>query len=150
MEQISKNFALSEFSISATAMQKGISNEIPETVKPAVRALVLNLLQPICDRTGWRDKINSGYRCPALNAAVGGAATSQHTKGEAADNVFYVVKSDGGYNVAPIDVLREVIAAGLDFDQMIAYPTFVHLSYVEGRPNRKQVLYSGTYKGARL
>lgn len=146
MEQISKNFALSEFSASTTARQKGISNEIPETVKPAVRALVLNLLQPICDYAGWRDRINSGYRCPALNAAVGGAATSQHVKGEAADNAFYGASG----NIPTIDVLREVLASGLPFDQMIAYPTFVHLSYVEGRPNRKEVLYSSTYKGPRL
>lgn len=135
-----------EFSASATARQKGIPNEIPETVKPVVRALVLNLLQPICDRTGWHDKINSGYRCPALNAAVGGAATSQHVKGEAADNVFYAASG----NIPPIEVLRVVLDTGLPFDQMIAYPTFVHLSYVEGRPNRKQVLYSRTYKGPRL
>lgn len=146
MEQISKNFAMHEFSASETARRKGLANEIPETVKPAVRALVLNLLQPLCDRTGWRDRISSGYRCPALNAAVGGVPTSQHTKGEAADNVFY----DDAGNVPSIEVLREVLAAGLPFDQMIAYPSFVHLSYAEGRHNRRQVLYSSTYKGPRL
>ncbi len=146
MEQISKNFSMEEFGRSVTARKFGISNEIPENVKPAIRALVLNLLQPICDRTGWRDRINSGYRSPALNKAVGGVATSQHVKGEAADNVFF--RADG--EVAPVDVLREVVLSGLPFDQAIAYPTFVHLSYSETRQNRRQVLYSPTYKGPRL
>lgn len=147
MEQISKNFKMSEFAVSATASAKGISIIIPEDKKPAIRALVLNILQPICDATGWRDKVNSGYRSPKVNELVGGAAPSQHMVGEAADNMFFM---DGGGFIAPIDVLRKVVELGLDFDQMIAYPAFVHLSYTTSRANRKQILYNSSYKGPRL
>lgn len=151
MEQISKNFRMSEFSVSATAVAAGIPNEIPERVKPAVRALVTNLLQPLCDRCRWHDRINSGYRSPQVNALVGGSPRSQHLRGEASDNVFYYVDAAGRkMNIAPINVLRAVEREGLDFDQMIAYPTFVHLSYTTTRPNRRQVLYSKDYRGERL
>ena len=137
MEQISNNFKMAEFRVTNT----GLSNEIPENVKPAIRALVDNLLQPICDGSGWRCGINSGYRSQEVNRRVGGASTSQHLKGEAADCVFYV---------APITVMREVVRLGLDFDQMIAYPSFVHLSYTTTRPNRKQILYDKSYNGSKL
>lgn len=141
---------MAEFSVSATASTKGIPNVIPETVKPAIRALVLNLLQPLCDATGWHDQINSGYRSPEVNKLVGGVATSQHLKGEAADNMFF--KKVGGKTVyiAPIEVLRAAVASGLDFDQMIAYNGFVHLSYTTTRPNRHQILYNKSYNGPRL
>lgn len=150
MEQISKNFKMSEFSVSAKADAAGLNNEIPEHIKPAVRSLVTKLLQPICNLMGWRDRINSGYRSPEVNRLVGGASTSQHVKGEAADNVFYKTEGGNTVNIAPINVLRAVMQAGLDFDQMIAYPTFVHLSYTTTRANRRQVLYSKDYRGARL
>lgn len=147
---ISKNFKYAEFSASATASARGINNEIPENVKPAVRALVLNLLQPLCDRTGWSDLITSGYRSSELNRAVGGAAASQHCKGEAADNKFYRKVNGVTRYVIPIEVVRILLTSGLDFDQAIVYPSFVHLSYTAARPNRRQVLYDKTYKGDRL
>lgn len=150
MEQISKNFKMSEFEDSSTAKAAGIPNVAPDSAKAAIRALVANLLQPLCDQTWWRDRINSGYRSPELNRLVGGAATSQHVKGEAADNVFYNVEGGKAIPVKPINVLRAVMQLGLDFDQMIAYPTFVHLSYTTTRPNRREVLYSKDYKGERL
>jgi D-alanyl-D-alanine dipeptidase len=142
MEQISKNFKMSEFKTTST----GLPNEIPDDVKPAIRALVLNLLQPVCDAMGWRCKINSGYRSPAVNMAVGGVTASQHLTGEAADCVFL----PEGLTALPIDVLRAVIELGLAFDQMIAYPNFVHLSYTTKRANRRQVLYNKSYMGVRL
>jgi hypothetical protein len=145
---ISSNFNMAEFSASATAAAAGIPNVIPENVKPAIQALVLNLLQPLCDAAGWHDRINSGYRSPEVNKLVGGVETSQHRTGEASDNVFYAVKPNGGgYNIPPIDVARKVVEAGLDFDQMILYPGFVHLSYTTKRANRKQILYNKSYKG---
>lgn len=150
MEQISKNFSMAEFSASATAANAGILNDIPDNVKPAVRALVSELLQPLCDYAGWRGKINSGYRSPALNGLVGGVATSQHVRGEAADVVFF--RKEGGKTIyiASVEVLRVLTASGLNFDQAIAYNGFVHLSYTTARPNRRQILYNSFYTGGRI
>ena len=141
---------MAEFSVSNAARTAGLRNDIPESVKPAIRALVTNLLQPVCDATGWGDRVSSGYRSERVNLLVGGAATSQHLKGEAADNMFFEKTEEGIRYVAAIDVLRAVVARGLDFDQMIAYPNFVHLSYTTARPNRRQILYSKSYAGPRL
>lgn len=150
MEQISNNFSMAEFSESAKAKAEGIANTIAEDVKPAIRALVLNLLQPICDITGWRCRINSGYRSPEVNSLVGGVSTSQHVKGEAADCVFFKRENGETVYITSIDVLRAVIKNGNTFDQMIAYPSFVHLSYTSTRPNRRQIIYHKSYKGQQL
>lgn len=150
MEQISKNFKMSEFEASDTASAQGINNRIPEEIKPAIRSLVKNLLQPICDATGWQAKINSGYRSPKLNSAVGGVPTSQHLKGEAADCKFYYKDNNNKAVYLPsYYVMKIVKALNLTHDQMIAYNTFVHLSYDESA-NRKQTLYNSSYNGQKL
>ena len=86
MGTISKNFSYSEFERSETAEKKGIVNVIATArVRDSIQALVLNVLQPLRTALGVEMHINSGYRCPELNEAVGGVPTSQHMKGEAAD-----------------------------------------------------------------
>ena len=140
--RISKNFTLDEFNVSASHPE--LAKGIPINVRPAIIALVTHILQPICDKTGWTCKINSGYRSIELNRAVGGAPTSQHMKGEAADCVFMKDKKP----VPIIEVLK--VGKELNFDQMIAYPTFVHFSYTRLRANRKMVLYNSSYVGKRL
>ena len=140
--RISKNFTLDEFNVSASHPE--LAKGIPINIRPAIIALVTHVLQPICDKTGWTCKINSGYRSIELNRAVGGAPTSQHMKGEAADCVFMKDKK-------PVPII-EVMKVGkeLCFDQMIAYPTFVHFSYTRLRTNRNMILYNSSYVGKRL
>ena len=133
---------MDEFNVSASHPE--LARGIPINIRPAIIALVVHVLQPICDRTGWSCYINSGYRSIELNRAVGGALSSQHMKGEAADCVF---KKDGKA-VKIIDVLKA--GKDLNFDQMIAYPSFVHFSYTRLRANRKMVLYNSSYKGEKL
>ena len=140
--KISKNFRMDEFNVSASHPE--LAKGIPINIRPAIIALVVHVLQPICDRTGWTCKINSGYRSIELNRAVGGAQSSQHMKGEAADCVFM----KDGKAISIIDVLK--VGKDLNFDQMIAYPTFVHFSYTRLRANRKMILYNSSYKGERL
>lgn len=149
--RLSENYKLSEFAVSDTAAKRGIYFTVPENYVPHVRALVDNLLQPISSATGWTNVISSGYRPPNVNSMVGGVDTSMHLVAEAADCNF----NTGGRKVAPIDVAEKVLAlqkAGVikAFDQMILYPTFVHLSYTARRANRNQVLYSSTYRGRRV
>lgn len=141
MGTISRHFSFKEFEKSDVASRHHINNTITDwEVRDNIVALVENILQPLRDAWGQPLFINSGYRCPELNAKVGGVATSQHTKGQAAD----VGCSD------PLALARLAKKMDLDYDQMIVYPTFVHFSYTEDRKNRNQILYSSKYKGEKV
>ena len=88
--RLSKNFTYEEFIRSSTAERMGIDNrpktkEEEKTVIENLRNLCLEVLQPLRDYVGAPVHINSGYRCKALNLAVGGVKNSQHSRGEAAD-----------------------------------------------------------------
>lgn len=129
--KIGKNFTMEEFMYSETAKRYGLKNE-PDTVQcDSIRKLVSFLLQPLRELYGKPFYINSGFRSEQLNKLVGGVSTSQHKKGEAAD-----VRVDN-----PRQLLAELQKSGLDFDQAILYPTFLHLSY-KSAGNRKQILYA--------
>lgn len=108
---------------------------VPENVK----ALVENVLDPLREKYGKPIKVNSGYRCPKHNLAVGGATQSQHMKGEAADVAPSALVS--GFKIQ--DELAKMVAIIKEngkFDQLIIYPTFLHVSWKRYGPNRKQVL----------
>lgn len=144
MGTISKDFSYLEFERSETAERMGICNVITTfAVRDAVKELVEKVLQPLRDRVGHPLRVNSGYRCPELNRAVGGAATSQHVRGEAAD-----VAAADPYLLARVvwdtPEIREQV------DQMILYPDFLHLSHKRGGPQRRQLLYNKRYTGERL
>ena len=147
MGTISRNFSWSEFEESATAKAKGILNIINTfEIRDSVKALVLKVLQPLRDAYGKPMKVNSGYRCPQLNAAVGGVPTSQHCKGEAAD--IHTGNHTESYRLARLAKTTPAIMR--EIDQMILYPTFVHFSHkLKGR-NRQQILYNKSYKGRRV
>lgn len=80
----SKNFTVDELCKSEIAIRRSIDNTPTETVISNLQALVLNVLQPIRNSLG-PITINSGYRSPAVNVAVGGSPTSDHCLGMAAD-----------------------------------------------------------------
>ena len=137
MVNLSKNFTLQEYIKSQTALRQGIDNTPSEEHLESAKKLFESVVQPVRDNFGVT-VINSGYRGPALNAAVGGSATSQHCKGEAVD-----IECPGTPNY---DVTRW-IEDNLDYDQLIlefytpGIPDsgWVHVSYkTEG--NRKQSL----------
>lgn len=141
MGTISKNFDYKEFEESETAERMGICNIIRSfAVRDAIKSLVDEVLQPLRDIAGKPLHVNSGYRCPELNAAVGGADTSQHAKGEAADIAFS----------SPVKLARIAIQNKLPFDQLILYPTFVHFSHKLNGQQRGQVLYNKSYKGPKV
>lgn len=129
--KLSPNFKLKEFTQSATATRLSIENNPNQLQISKLELLVTQVLQPLRDAYNEAFFINSGFRSLALNKAVGGVPTSQHTFGEAAD-----------VRVAnPRKLLQTLQASGLDFDQAILYPTFLHISY-RSKSNRKQVLYA--------
>lgn len=83
--RLTNNFTLEELYASATAARKGIDNSPSPIVQQNLRMLAENILQPIRDEYKHPIQVTSGYRCAALNKAVGGAKTSQHLTGCAAD-----------------------------------------------------------------
>lgn len=129
--KLSENFTLEEFVRSDIATDLQIENVPDELEIDNLKKLTIRLLQPLRLLYGKSFHINSGYRCPQLNEAVGGVATSQHMRGQAAD-----IRVDD-----PRALLTALLKSRLDFDQAILYPTFLHLSYNSGQ-NRKQVLYA--------
>ena len=137
MVSLSKNFTLQEYIKSQTAVRQGIDNTPSDEHLESAKKLFEMVVQPVRDHFGVT-VINSGYRGPALNAAVGGAASSQHCKGEAVD-----IECPGTPNY---DVARW-IEDNLDFDQLIlefytpGIPDsgWVHVSY-KSEGNRKQSL----------
>lgn len=80
-----KYFTIEELCKSTTANRLKIDNRCDSGVAVSLAALVENVLDPLREWYGKPISVNSGYRCPALNKAVGGSATSQHMSGQAAD-----------------------------------------------------------------
>ena len=89
-------FNLSELSASASAERLAIDNTPPRAAQRMLTILVEQLLDPIRRRYGAPIIVTSGYRCPALNTAVGGVANSHHIVGCAADIVASPNPSQGG------------------------------------------------------
>jgi zinc D-Ala-D-Ala carboxypeptidase len=81
---LSKNFTITEFIKSQTALRQGIDNTPEDKHLEAAKLLFEKVVQPVRNEFG-PTTINSGYRGKELNKAVGGSATSQHCKGQAAD-----------------------------------------------------------------
>ena len=134
--KLSKNFSLEEMLSSDTARRCGIDNKPQsEEVVENLRALCLEVLQPLRDHLGRPVTITSGYRCKELNKRVGGVRNSQHLKGEAAD-----------IRVKNREELIEMMKFLMDetqFDQLIWEKTgateWVHVSYKRNENNRGRV-----------
>lgn len=143
MGNITRNFSFEEFEHSETALRERIDNRIPSAeVGGAIRALTVNVLQPLRDDLGAPVIIESGFRCADLNRLVGGQDRSQHKKGEASD-----IRSPF-YN--PLAIARAIVRLKLPFDQLILYPTFVHVSHKYKGKQRNQVLYNRRYTGEKI
>ena len=111
--------------------------EMPAEARVNIEALVEAVLDPARERLGKPIRVNSGYRCPRHNEEVLGVRNSQHMKGEAAD----IAPVDSGQvKVDSLERLVEMIKRNGKWDQMIVYPTFVHVSWKRNGPNRHQVI----------
>ena len=128
--QLSEHFSLDELTASTTAVRLGIDNTAPPEVVEALKVAAAGLEQ-VRTLLGRPMHIDSGYRCPQLNAAVRGAKNSAHMSGFAADFVC----PDFG---SPIEIVHAIQASPIPFDLLIQEGTWVHISFA---PNlRRQVL----------
>ena len=129
--RLTKNFDLMEFTFSLTAGRVGIDNSVPEELMPNIQLTAVKL--ELARRAlGHPIIITSGYRCPALNARVGGAANSAHTQGLAVD-----FRSPFG---TPKQICQRLIDAGVQFDKLIQeHNQWVHIGFSPTK-NRQIVL----------
>jgi hypothetical protein len=129
---LSEHFTLEEMIFSQTAVRHGITNLPGPAEIENLRALCAGVLEPLRLLARRPLHITSGYRSPELNRRIGGAVTSQHCRGEAADLV------------APgltVEQLIELVArARLPVDQAIHEGTWLHVSHTARRPNRGEFL----------
>ena len=124
-----KYFTIEELSRSATAERLGIVNKGDARIVENLTVLTDCLLDPRRAVWGAPLRVTSGYRCPALNRAVGGVANSHHLRGMAADLV--TVANSQCENERLFDVL---ISSGLRWTQAIMERsrrgvTWVHVAY---------------------
>lgn len=135
---LSKNFTLSEMVKSETALRNNLDNTPGDKEVVNLKTLCEKVLQPVRDHYGKGVKVNSGFRHPNVNAAVGGSKTSDHCQGQAAD-----IEIPG----VPNAELAEWIKANLAYTQLIlefytpGIPDsgWVHVSYVEGNLKKQDL-----------
>ena len=132
-----KYFSYSEFFKSDAAEKHQVKN-IPDDAQLSqvlgnIKALVINVLDPLRAKIDRSIIITSGYRCQRVNELVGGSETSQHLSGKAAD--IYVK----GYTPQQMEVVYRIIQMFYDFDQLIFYPSknIIHISW-NGDKNRQE------------
>jgi zinc D-Ala-D-Ala carboxypeptidase len=129
---LTPNFTLEEMTASQTATRLSINNKPNDETVAALTALCENVLEPLRELLDCVLVVNSGYRSPVLNVRVGGAKTSQHCKGEAAD------LSPRGITVQ--EAFDRLLKSDIEYDQAIEEGTWLHVSFTKNRPNRRQAL----------
>tara|TARA_Y100000361_G_scaffold91542_1_gene81602 strand:+ start:1089 stop:1550 length:462 start_codon:yes stop_codon:yes gene_type:complete len=139
MDKISKHVSYKEGIYSTTALRLGLKNDPSDVHLSNMKLIAEKVFEPLRTHVGGPIKINSFYRGPELNKAIGGSAKSQHCHGQAMD-------IDDTYgNMSNADMYK-FIKENLDYDQMIwefgddKNPNWVHVSYVSPSENRNRCL----------
>ena len=123
---LTAHFSLAEFTASDTASRLGIDNDAPDELLPVLTRTAQGM-ERIRTMLGHPVHINSAYRSPKLNAAVGSKPTSQHLRGEAVDFVC-----PGYGSPAKICRLLQPLMVDLAIDQLILeYGRWVHVSFTD-------------------
>ena len=136
---ISKHISDKEGVYSNTALRLGIDNAPNEEQLNNMKLLAEKVFEPLREYVGGPIKINSFFRSPELNTAIGGSSKSQHCKGQAID-------IDDTFGRMTNAAMYHWIKENLDFDQMIwefgndDNPDWVHISYVSEEENRNRCL----------
>ena len=139
MERLSKHVSYHEGVYSRTAERLGLKNDPSDAHLNNMRLISEKVFEPLRIHVGGPIKINSFYRGPELNKAIGGSAKSQHCHGQAID-------IDDTFGKMSNADMYKYVKENLDFDQMIwefgtdENPNWVHVSYVSPEENRNRCL----------
>lgn len=142
---LSPHFTLDELMRSDTAQRLGIANTPDAAALANLQRLATTVLEPIRALVGAPVHVHDGYRCPAVNAAVGGVHDSQHAEGEAADlDALPTLTND--------HLFDRIRGADIPFDQVILEHSdgggCVHVSCAkDGQPPRRQALIRTGFPG---
>lgn len=143
---ISKHISYKEGVYSRTALRRGIKNNPNAEQMENMITIAEEVFEPLRIWVGGPIKINSFFRSPELNKAIGGSGKSQHCHGQAID-------IDDTFGKMSNAEMYEFIKENLDFDQIIwefgddNNPDWVHVSYVSAEENRKRCLKAYKEKG---
>lgn len=119
--KLTEHFTLEEFTHSNIASRLRIDNRVPDELMANIQ-LTANKLELVRKVLGFPIMITSGYRCPLLNAWVGGVSTSAHTKGLAVD--FHCAYG------TPKEICQRLIDTGVQFDKLIQeHNQWVHIGF---------------------
>ena len=145
-DRISEHVSLKEGVKSHTATRLNIDNEPSSLDLINMTTIAEQVFEPLRKFVGGPIAINSFYRSPKLNSAIGGSTSSQHCKGCAFD-------IDDKYGYKTNAEMFKYIQCNLDYDQMIwefgdvNNPDWVHVSYVSEDANRRRCLIAYKEKG---
>ena len=143
---ISKHISYKEGIYSRTALRLDIKNEPNKEQLKNMKLLAEKVFEPLRIEVGGPIKVNSFFRSPELNKAIGGSEKSQHCHGQAID-------IDDTYGHLSNAEMFDFIKEHLDFDQMIwefgndENPDWVHVSYVSPQENRNRCLKAYKHQG---
>lgn len=141
MIPLSQHFSLEELTFSQAALRLGIDNTPPAAAIENLTHLCISLLEPARTILGAGIgglvplHVDSGFRCPELNARIGGATASAHMFGRAADTIPLGISLQLAF-----DTLRH--NADLPYDQIIyECQAWIHLAIApDGAEPRRQAL----------
>ena len=143
---ISNHISYKEATYSRTATRLDIDNNPDDRQVLNMETIADEVFEPLRAWVGGPIKINSFFRSPKLNTAIGGSSKSQHCHGQAID-------LDDTFGRVTNAEMYEFIKEYLDFDQIIwefgsdDNPDWVHVSYVSAQENRKRCLLAYKEKG---
>lgn len=131
------HFSLDEAQFSSTAARLGIKNVIPADLMPNVE-LAAQGMEAVRALMGGPVHVDSWYRCPELNHAVGGASQSAHMEGFAVDFVCPLFGT-------PLEICKAIAASQIRFDKCIQEGNWVHISF---DPQCRKVLLTAHFDSA--
>ena len=153
MNKISNHISYKEGVYSNTATRRGIDNTPNEEQLNNMKLIAEEVFEPLRAYVGGPIKINSFFRSPELNTAIGGSSKSQHCHGQAIDlddtfenKLVYIRKGKSVISRITNAEMYEFIKKHLDFDQIIwefgddENPAWIHVSYISPKENRNRCL----------
>lgn len=146
MTELSPHFIWAEVTRSQTAIARGLSNEVPEELRPNIHRTAA-LMEEVRTLMGGPIRVTSWYRSPALNTAIGGSKTSVHPKGLAVDWQPTTMDLEDAFSL--------VEASAIVFDQLILEQTrdgarWIHIGLCEGTPRREVLRAAGARLGGTM